>query len=434
MSEMSQDVLPPALPGPALAQTVAAFAASERFDRWVMANYPKVLRMKVLGVGEVVTVRDPGAIRELFTASPDAVTSGGINGRVLPVLGRGSVMLLDGESHMRTRKLLLPPFHGDAIRGYETLIERITTDEMARWPRGRPFPLHPRMQAIALEVILEVVLGVSDRSRRRRLRDVLPGVLEANPLAFLAESRVPWLAGGAIGRLRPWVRRRREAEALLREEVAAHRADGGDGDILSLLVEIRDEDGRGFDDTELVGQLMTLLLAGHETTAASLAWCFERLLRHPAALARLLVELERGEDAYLDAVIKETMRQRPVVEVVWRELAEPYEIGGYRLPAGTIVVPVIRAVAAGEFEAPREFRPERFLDGGTGPYAHIPFGGGTRRCLGASFATLEMKTVLRAVFAGLELTAPDSAPERPNRMRRFTTSPGRGARVVAAPR
>jgi cytochrome P450 len=426
--------LPPSLPGPALGQTLAAFLAGATFDRWVMENYPPVLRMKVFGVGEVVVLRDPGAIRDLFTAGPEVATSGGINGRVLPVLGEGSIMLLDGADHLRTRKLLLPPFHGEAIRGYESLIERIAAAEVARWPRGEPFPIHPRMQAIALEVILEVVLGVSEGWRRHRLREVLPTVLQANPLLFLAESRAPWLAEGPVGRLRPWVRRRREAETLLREEVAAHRAAAEGDDILAMLVAMRDENGSGLSDTELVGQLMTLLLAGHETTAASLAWCFERLLRHPAALARLLIELDHGEDAYLDAVIKETMRQRPVVEVVWRELAAPCEIGGYSLPAGTIVVPVIRAVAAEAFDAPEEFRPERFLDGETVPYSHIPFGGGPRRCLGASFATLEMKTVLRTVLTSLELSVTNPAPERPDRTRRFTTSPARGARVVASPR
>ena len=423
---------PPALPGPAIAQTVAAFTLGERFDRWVMRNYPPVLRMKVVGVGEIVALRDPGAIRDLFTAPAGAVTSGEINGRVLPVLSRGSVMLLEGEEHLRTRKLLLPPFHGDAIRGYETLIERIAADEVARWPRGTELALHPRMQAIALEVILEVVLGVSDDARRRRLRAVLPRVLEANPLAFLIEGRLPWLADGAIGRLRPWVRRRREAAALLRAEIVAHRAGEGRGDVLATLVDARDEDGGGLSDEELVGQLLTLLLAGHETTAASLAWCFERLLRHPAALARLREELDRGDDAYLDAVIKETMRQRPVVEVVWRVLAEDREIGGWWLPAGTVVVPVIRAVAQEAFADPYEFRPERFLDGEVEPYSHIPFGGGPRRCLGASFATLEMKTVLRTVLESVELSAADAAPERADRLRRFTTAPARGSRVVVA--
>ena len=422
----------PALPGPGLAQTVAAFAAGERFDRWVLDRYPPVIRMKVLGVGPIVALRDPAAIRELFTAEPATVTSGTINGRVLPVLGRGSLMLLDGERHLRTRKLLLPAFHGDTIRGYEQLIARIAADQIATWPLGPEFALHPRMQAIALEVILEVVLGVRDGPRRRRLRALLPKVLEANPLVFLVEGRFPWLASGPIGRLRPWVRARREAEGLLRDELAEHRGDEAREDILAMLLDVRDEAGGRLSDEELVGQLMTLLLAGHETTAASLAWCFERLLRHPAALARLRDELKRGEDAYLDAVIKETMRQRPVVEVVWRQLAAPYEIGGYLLPAGTIVVPVIRAVALEAFDEPDLFRPERFLDGEIEPYSHIPFGGGPRRCLGAAFATLEMKTVLRTALERLELTVRDPAPERRDRMRRFTTSPARGARVVAA--
>ena len=426
--------LPPALPGPAIAQTLAAFLAADRFDAWVMERYPPVVRMKVLGVGEIVALRTPEPVRELFTAPPGTMSSGTINGRVLPVLGRGSVMLLDGEEHLRTRKLLLPPFHGEAIRGYRALIERIAVAEVESWPNGGEIRLLPRMRSIALEVILEVVLGVREGERQRQLRELLPRVLEVNSLAFLIEGRARWLASGPIGRLRPWVRARRETEALLREEIAEHRRRGERDDILAMLLEVRGADGDRLSDDELVGQLLTLLLAGHETTASSLAWCFERLVRHPGALERLRDELDRGEDAYLDATIKETMRQRPVVEVVWRELTKPFEIGGYLLPAGTIVVPVLRAIGAEAFDEPGEFRPERFLDGEVQPYSTAPFGGGPRRCLGAAFATLEMKTVLRAALERVELRAADPTPERPDRLRRFTTFPARGARVVVAPR
>jgi cytochrome P450 len=426
--------LPPAIPGPGIAQTLAAFLAADRFDAWVAERYPSAVRMKVLGVGEIVALRTPEAVRELFTAPPGTAEAGSINGRVLPVLSRGSVMLQDGEEHLRTRKLLLPPFHGDSIHGYRKLIERIAIDEIEAWPRRGEIALLPRMRSIALEVILEVVLGVREEERRRRLRELLPRVLEANPLAFLLEGRSPWLASGPIGRLRPWVRARREAEGLLREEIADHRREEEREDILAMLLEVRDPDGGRLSDDELVGQLLTLLLAGHETTASSLAWCFERLVQHPGALERLREELDGGEEAYLDAVIKETMRQRPVVEVVWRRLVEPYKIGGYRLPAGTIVVPVIRAIGAEAFDDPERFRPERFLDGDVPPYATIPFGGGIRRCLGAAFATLEMKTVLRTALKRTELSAPGPKPERPDRMRRFTTFPARGARVVVGPR
>jgi cytochrome P450 len=426
--------LPPAIPGPAIAQTLAAFLAADRFDAWVAERYPPAVRMKVLGVGEIVALRTPEAVRELFTAPPGTTEAGSINGRVLPVLSRGSVMLQDGEEHLRTRRLLLPPFHGEAIRGYRGLIERIAHAEVESWPRPGQIALLPRMRSIALEVILEVVLGVREEDRRRRLRELLPKVLEANPFAFLLEGRRPWLASGPLGRLRPWVRARRAAEALLREEIAVHRLGDDREDILAMLLDVRDPDGDGLSDDELVGQLLTLLLAGHETTASSLAWCFERLVRHPTALERLRDELDRGGDEYLDAVIKETMRQRPVVEVVWRRLVEPHEIAGYRLPAGTIVVPVVRAVGAEAFDEPEEFRPERFTDDEVPPYSTIPFGGGTRRCLGAAFATLEMKTVLRAALERVELGAPRDAPERADRMRRFTTFPARGARVMVAPR
>lgn len=427
--------MPPALPGPATLQTLAAFVLPDRFDSWVMARYPPVLRMKVVGVGEVVTLRDPGAIRDLFTARPERVAAGEINSRVLPILGPDSMMALDGERHLRMRRLLLPPFHGEALDGYRSLIAAITTAEVARWPVEEDFRLHPRMQAIALEVMLQVVLGVSDRSRRDRLREILPRVLEANPLAFLVEGRRPQLGRGIVGRLRPWVRVRREAEALLRAEVAEHRArPQGRDDVLAMLVAARDEDGRSLGDSELEDQLMTLLLAGHETTATSLAWCFERLVRNPRVLARLRRELDDGDEEYLGATIKETMRTRPVVEVVWRVLKEPCEIGGYTLPPGTIVVPVIRATHVDNFPEPAEFRPERFIDEETPAYSHIPFGGGIRRCLGAGFATVEMKVVIRVVLEHLELRAPDPAPERVDRLRRFTASPARGGRIIATVR
>ena len=426
--------LPPKVPGPAVAQTIASLFFADRFDAYIFARYPQTIRMRILGVGELVATRDPVVVKELFTAPPGSVVAGEVNRRVLPILGGDSVMAADGERHLRMRRLLLPPFHGDAIRGYESMIDEIVATEIDRWPRGETFALHPRMQAIALEVILSVVIEVSDAARRERLRAVLPKVLQANPIAFLLEDRARRLTSGPIGRLRPWIRARREAERLLHEELAERRADpGGREDILAMLLATRDENGEGLGDAELEDQLLTLLLAGHETTATSLAWCFERLVRNPAALDRLRGELADGRDEYLDAVIKETMRMRPVVEAVWRVAKEPLELGGYLIPAGTIVAPVLRAVGAESFDDPEEFRPERFLDGEVPAYSQIPFGGGPRRCVGAAFATMEMKVVLRTVLSRLELRAPDPAPEKVDRMRRFTASPARGARVVAQP-
>ncbi len=419
-----------------MVQTVASLFFADRFDAWVRTRFPDppTIRMKILGVGEVVATGDPAVVKALFTAPPGSVAAGEINRRVLPILGADSVMTVDGERHLKLRRLLLPPFHGDAIREYESAIERIAAAEVESWPLGSELSLHPRMQAIALEVILEVVLGASDPARRERLRAVLPKVLQANPISILMEDRMPWLYSGAIGRMRPWIRTRQEADRLLRDELAAHRASpDGREDILAMLIASRDEDGQGLSDAELGDQLLTLLLAGHETTATSLAWCFERLTRHPAALARVREDIAAGRDEYLDATIKETMRMRPVIEAVWRLLKQPLEVGDYRLPAGTVVAPVLRDTGGAEaFEDPEDFRPERFLEDDIPSYSQIPFGGGPRRCIGASFATMEMKIVLRTVLSRVELRAADPAPEKVDRMRRFTASPRRGARVAVA--
>jgi cytochrome P450 len=228
---------------------------------------------------------------------------------------------------------------------------------------------------------------------------------------------------------------RPEIDRLLYEEIAAHRAHPeGRDDILALFVEARDEDGEPLGDEELLDQIITLLLAGHETTTTGLAWAFERLVRHPAVLQRLESELATGEDAYLDAVVNETLRVRPVIDGVWRKLTAPAVVAGHRLPAGTLVFPAIALVqTSAAFPDPEEFRPERFLDGSPAPYTFIPFGGGPRRCIGASFAIMEMKTVLRAVLQRVELRASDQRPESP-RVHHVTQVPARGGRVVAGRR
>ena len=430
----SSVALPPRLPGPAFAQTLASLFAAERFDAYVTARYPAVLRMKIVGVGEVVVIRDPADVKSLFTAKPGSVEAGEINKRVVPVLSGDSIMMLDGDRHLRMRRLLLPPFHGDAIRAHASMIEAIVLEGIARWPRDRPFAVHPKLQAITLEVILSVVLGIKDRIRRDELRAVLPRVLEINPLVVLLEGRWPSLVSGPFARLRPLVRARRRAQALLREEIAAHRAGGDEQDVLAMLLASRDEDGRGLSESELEDQLMTLLLAGHETTASSLAWCFERFLRHPGAVERIRLEAESGHSTFLEAAINETFRTRPVVEVVWRILREPMTLGGFELGPGTTVAAVIRAIGREGYEDPLAFKPERFLDAAPAPYSLVPFGGGTRRCLGASFASAEMKIVLSTLIDRLDLAPADPKPERVSRTRRFTSSPSRGGRIVARDR
>jgi cytochrome P450 len=429
--------LPPKLPWPSAIQSLASVFFMERLVRYELRRFDGIARLHPLGVGEIVAVWDPALIRLVFTGDPEVLRAGEANARVVASAGSSSVLALDGEPHLRMRRLLSTPFHGGAVQTYRALVSEVTAAEVARWPVGEAFPIHPRMQRITLEVILRAVIGVRDPHRRERLRALLGKALEANQLAFMAEVASPGLAGSAVGRRMPWIRARREATALLYEEIAAHRADpDGRDDILAHLIAVRDDAGHGLTDTELHDQLLTLLSAGHESSATTLAWCFERVLRHPRVLARLRGELERDHnDAYLQAVINETLRTRPVLDAVWRKLAAPVELGRYTIPAGSTVVASIIGVQSSEAYAdPDQFRPERFLDTPPPSYALIPFGGGTRRCAGASFATMEMKTVLRTVLERVELRAPTNRPERANRVRRFTTVPSRGARVIVTPR
>lgn len=393
--------------------------------------------MRALNIGEFVAVSDHDAIKALMTTQRDATVAGPANAIVTPrQLGKASLLTLEGPEHLRMRRLLLAPFHGDSVRAYAGLVEAVAAAEVARWPRGKPFALHPRLQAIALEVMLRAVVGVSDAQRHAGMRTLIPRVLQVNPFLIVADNAYPRVGDGPFGRVIPWMRRRRRLDALIEAEIASHRAapDGRD-DILAMLIASRDENGRALSDGELRDQVITLLLAGNETTATAMAWSFERILRRPAVLARLLAEIEAGEqEDYLDAVVSETLRLRPPVDAVWRRTTEPIEVGGYRVEAGMLVAPAVRGVARDEslWPDPEEFEPERWLGESAAPrYGSIPFGGGIRRCVGASFAAMEMKTVLRVVLSTVELHAPSERDERQDRLRSFTTVPARGARVIA---
>jgi cytochrome P450 len=329
---------------------------------------------------------------------------------------------------MSQRKLLLPPFHGESVRRYVEVMAEATEREVARWPLGKKIELRPRMQAITLEVILRAVFGVRDGERMDLFRERIP------PLGELT-SVLNWLPffDRDLGGLTPAARGRRALAAvdeLIYAEIAERRAAGDErDDVLSLLLAARHEDGSAMTDIELRDELMTLLTAGHETTATGLAWAFERLLRTPRVLERLNDSLD--DDDYLDAVVKETLRVRPVIVDVARKLTRDTEVAGWRLPAGTLVLPAIAVLHARPdlYDSPEEFRPERFLDGGAESYAWIPFGGGVRRCIGASFAQVEMRTVLREVLRRVRLRAPSQRPER-GVVRHVTVVPGRGCRVI----
>ncbi len=429
--------LPPGSRWPSLIQTVALLRFAEPWVRLGHRRFESMATARPLGFGEVVSVWDPKLIKELFTGDRHVLHAGEANARVLGRVSPSSLLALDGERHVRMRRLMSPPFHGEAVRRYAELIKELTVAEVRRWPINEQFAIHPRMQRIALEVILRAVVGVRDSVRMAGLRRLVPQIAQASPLAFIAEANNPRLADSWIGARLGWVRARREADVLLYEEIAAHRSDPeGREDILALLMAARDEKGEPLSDEELRDQLVTLLIAGQETTATALAWCFERLLRHPVVLTRLTLEL-RGDDgdAYLDAVINETLRLRPPLDAAWRKLTVPLELGGYRLPAGTFVVAsIIGSHLSETFTEARQFRPERFLNQPPPPYALIPFGGGSRRCIGASFALMEMKTILRAVLESVELRAPTQRPERPVRTRRITTVPAQGGRVIVTSR
>ena len=400
-------------------------------------RYGDMFTLRITHEGTWVFVSDPDAVRQIFTGDPRLLHAGEANIVLLPVLGSHSVLLLDDDAHMAQRKLMLPSFHGERMRSYEQTMADVAARAIEQWPAGVPAPAWPTMQAVTLEVIMRTVFGVRDTERLERLGDVLRSSIawltdrrRMGQLALLGARRVEE-RGTLRAALDP-------TDALIYEEIRARR-DAPDlaerDDVLSLLLQARHDDGSPMTDRELRDELMTLLVAGHETSATALAWALEALTHHPAALERLRDEVDAGEDAYLDAVVKETLRLRPVIALVLRRLIEPMEIGGHMLPAGVNVAPCIYLLhrRADVYDEPRAFRPERFLEKPPGTYTWIPFGGGVRRCLGASFAQFEMKVVLRELVARLDIRAARAEPER--RVRRaIVFAPHRGGEVVISRR
>ncbi len=427
---------PPGPRTPGALQAVRYARAPLDFLIGLHRRYGDVFTVSFPFFGRLVYVADPGLVKELFTGSPRKFHAGEANATVLePALGPNSVLTLDEEPHMRQRKLLLPPFHGERIGRYGDLIREITLREMERWPVGEPFALRPHTQRITLAVIMRAVFGVADEERLERFGRLIDD-FSARVNAVVAFP----LLQRDLGRWSPWgrfVRARAALDAFIYEEIALRRseveADGGDDrdDVLSLLLGARHEDGSPMSDEELRDELVTVLGAGHETTATGLAWAMERTLRTPRVHSRLRDSVAAGEDSYLDATIRETLRARPVIVDVARKLTAPVEIGGYEVPADSFLLAAIAAMHYREdlFPDPHEFRPERFLDGKADSYAWIPFGGGVRRCIGASFAEFEMRVVLRAILERADLRAADPAPE-PIRVRNITLAPGRGSQVV----
>ncbi len=427
--------LPPGPRLPRAAQTLGWVTRPGPFLAKARKRHGDTFSVKIAQEGNWVMLTDPEDVEKVFKGDPRLLHAGAANRVLLPLLGHHSVLLLDEERHMAQRKLLLPPFHGKRMRGYESLMKQVAQQELESWPRREPFALWPRMQAVTLEVIIRAVFGVRGEERLERMRSRLRETLE------LSTDMKTFLAVAALGpdrldRMRFFQRQLDPVNEVLLDEIRDRRGSADldeRDDILSMLLGASHEDGSPMSDQELRDELMTLLVAGHETTATALAWAIERLVRHPEKLRRLAEEAEAGEDEYADAVIKETLRLRPVIPLVVRELQEPMEFGGYLLPQGARVTPCILLMHRREdiYPEPNRFRPERFLEQPAGTYTWIPFGGGVRRCLGASFAMFEMKTVLQAVATQLTLEPAQPEPERIRR-RAITLTPSAGAQVVAA--
>jgi cytochrome P450 len=426
---------PPGSRAPSLLQAVRYARDPLGFLIRLQRRYGDVFTLSFPFFGRLYYVAEPTLVKALFTGSPERFHAGEANATVLePALGPNSVLTLDDAPHMRQRKLLLPPFHGERVRGYGELIREMTLKQMESWPVGEPFSLRPHTQRITLAVIMRAVFGVHDEGRLERFERLIDDFSKRVGLI----TTFPALRRN-FGPGSPWPRFLRSREALDRfiyEEIGLRRAEveaGEEGrdDVLSLLLRARHDDGSPMSDEELRDELVTVLGAGHETTATGLAWAMERLLRTPRVLAKLRESVAAGEEEYLEATVKETLRARPVIVDVARRLTAPAEIGGYELPAGSFAMAAIAALHYREdlFPQPREFRPERFLDGKADNYAWIPFGGGVRRCIGAAFAEYEMRTILRTILERAELEAPDPKPERV-KVRNITLAPGKGTQVL----
>lgn len=443
--------LPPGPRRPRTQQTLEWLLGSHRVMDRCRRHYGDVFTTRMLpaGVsgpgaganeGNWVFLADPELVKQVFTADPTSVLTGSTNRFLESVVGPRSILVLDEPDHMEQRRLLLPPFHGERIGAYRELIGEVTRTELASWPVGQPLPLWPRMQAITLEVIVRAVFGISDPDRRRRMQVLLRDMLNrlTSVRHVLGRAAIDVAARRRRARSDPEYRVLGPVDEAIFEEIRRRRAEGNlaeRDDILALLMQASHEDGSPIGDRELRDELITLLIAGHESTATALAWAFERLLRHPDKLERLRNEAQAAEDEYADAVVKETLRLRPVLPVVLRELAEPMELGGHRLAAGTWVAPCGYLIHRREdvYPQPLSFRPERFLGSKPGTYTWMPFGGGVRRCVGAGFAQLEMKEVLQTVAGRLDLSPTHSRPERMT-PRFITLAPSRGARARVQPR
>ncbi len=433
--------LPPGPRIPSAVQFVGMWMRPLAFLERCRRRYGKRFTLRLPFTPPFVMLTDPDEVKQVFTAPPDVLRPGQ-GARVLePVVGAHSVILLDEGEHMEQRKLMLPAFHGERMERLTGLMEEVTAEEVEALPRDVPVELHPRMQDLTLKIILRAVFGLDPGARFDALRERLQAMLAFGdkPISLMPprpDSPMTRILE-RVGPFAEFVRIQEEVDEILFALIGERRKDGADrNDVLTMLLEARHEDGSPMSEQEIRDELLTLLVAGHETTATSLAWAFARLVHEPRVLARLVEEIDGGDDAYVTATIQETLRARPVLpNVAPRLVAKPIEVGDWTYPTGCSLVANGYLIHHDPeiYPNPYAFRPERFLDEAPGTYTWIPFGGGRRRCLGASFAMLEMTVVLRALLSSCSMSAAGDGVEVARR-RNITVRPVDGARAVLADR
>ena len=425
--------LPPGSRLPGLLQSIGLLRYRHHFIPALKRRYGDVFSIRILPKGRhIVVFNRPEHVKEIFAGDPEVFHAGKGNAILGPVMGEHSLLLVDSSQHKRARKLLMPAFNGHALRGYEDMVTGLAKTEVSRWREGEPFESLERMNALTLEIILQVVFGVTDEARLAELRPLVNRTVNIPPMVFL---------GWGFPRLQnygPWRRafeNQIELDRVIFAEIAQRR-EAGDlaerPDVLSRLLLVRDEvSGEGLTDEELRDQLVTLLLAGHETTATALAWTLHELGKDPEQERRARQAASAGETEYLEAVLKESMRLHPVIQMVVRQLMQSTTVGGIDLPRGTNVAASIILAHESEESHPdhTRFRPERFLEGEVAINTWIPFGGGVRRCIGAGFSLMEGVAVLREVLTTYDVELPPGTTEKPM-VRNITSVPRRGARIV----
>lgn len=426
--------LPPGPRTPATLQSIAWVRRPVEFMERSRRKFGPCFHARLGPMRHVIFLSDPAYVKAVLSGDPELLRTGDINGIFRPIIGSNSILVLDGQRHLDQRRLLLPAFHGASLAAFRDVMEEVTERELVRWPIGQEFPVLPKMHSISTEIVLHAVMGIREGERRDRLRVLLPRFLElsrSNSVFIPALRKV----GNSWSTLMQTIR---ELDEELFAEISARREEVSGKepakDVLTMLVQSRHADGSPMADQELRDELITLLVAGHETTSGALAMAIEEIVRRPSVVHGIRSENGGPDENYTDAVVMEALRKKPVLPIVGRKLSQDARLGAYVLPRGSVVMPCPWLLHHEEslYPEPQEFRPERFLENPPGTYTWIPFGGGVRRCVGASFAQMQMKVVLKTVFGRLDLW-PARGPEKVRR-RSVSLAPAHGGTVIAQPR